>query len=153
MHAVIRESLEEFLSGSLDPVALREVEAHLATCPSCQEEVGAMQDLSGMFVSLRADEVFEPAPGFYTRVVEQVGRSKPAPWFAGLLDFDMAFGRRLVFASLLLMAVMGSYLVSHEAGLQVGPSPEAILAQQNAPAFETARAEDNMLVTLTAYEQ
>ena len=106
-----------------------------------------------MFVSLRADEVVEPAPGFYARVVEQVGRSKPAPWFAGLLSLDMAFGRRLVFASLLLMAVMGSYLVTHEAGVQVGPSPEAILAQQNAPAFETARAEDNMLVTLTAYEQ
>src|ERR1039458_4857790 len=153
MHEVIRESLEEFLSGSLDPAALREVEAHLATCPSCQEEVGAMQDLFGMFVSLRADEVVEPAPGFYTRVVAQVGRSKPAPWFAGLLGFDMAFGRRLVFASLLLMAVMLSSLATEQAGLQVGPSPEAILAQQNAPAFETARAEDNMLVTLTAYEQ
>jgi hypothetical protein len=106
-----------------------------------------------MFVSLRPVEVFEPAPGFYSRVVERVGRSKPAPWFAGLLGFDMAFGRRLVFASLLLMAAMGSYLVTHESGVQVGPSPEAILAQQNAPAFETARAEDNMLVTLTAYEQ
>src|SRR5208283_4114231 len=111
-----------------------------------------MQDLSGTFISLRADEVIEPSPDFFTRVVEQVARSKPAPWFAGLLGFDMVFGRRLVFASLLLMAVMGSYLVTHEAGLQVGPSPEAILAQQNAPAFETARAEDNMLVTLTAYE-
>ena len=153
MHAVIVESLEEFLSGSLRPAALREIEAHLATCQSCREEVRAMQDLSGMFVSLRTAEVLEPAPGFYSRVVEQVGRSKPAPWFAGLLGLDMAFGRRLVFASLLLMAVMGSYLVTHEAGLQVGPSPEAILAQQNAPAFETARAEDNMLVTLTAYEQ
>src|ERR1039457_5702778 len=153
MHAVIVESLEEFLSGSLDPAALRDIEAHLATCSSCRVEVGAMQDLSGMFMSLRSAEVLEPTPAFYTRVVEQVGRSKPAPWFAGPLGFDMAFGRRLVFASLLLMAVMGSYLVTHEAGLQVGPSPEAILAQQNAPAFETARAEDNMLVTLTAYEQ
>ena len=106
MHAVMIESLEEFLSGSLDPAALREIEVHLATCPSCREEVRAMQDLSGMLVALRADEVVEPAPGFYSRVVEQVGRSKPAPWFAGLLGFDMAFGRRLVFASLLLMAVM-----------------------------------------------
>src|ERR1039458_9584271 len=106
MHAVIRESLEEFLSGALDPAALREVEAHLATCSSCREEVRAMQDLSGMLVSLRADEVVEPAPGFYARVVERVGRSKPVPWFAGLLGLDMAFGRRLVFASLLWRAVM-----------------------------------------------
>jgi anti-sigma factor RsiW len=153
MHAVIMENLEEVLSGSLDPAALRGVEAHLATCSSCREEVSAMQDLSGMLISLRTDEVVEPTPGFYARVATQVGRSKPAPWFAGLLGFDMVFGRRLVFASLLMMAVMGSYLVTHEAGVQVGPSPEAILAQQNAPAFDTARAEDNMLVTLTAYEQ
>ncbi len=153
MHAVMMENLEEFLSGSLGPAALREVETHLATCSACREEIRAMQDLSGMLVSLRADDVIEPAPGFYSRVVEQVNRSKPAPWFAGLLGLDMVFGRRLVFASLVLMAVMGSYLVTHEADVQVGPSPEAILAQQNAPAFETARAEDNMLVTLTAYEQ
>jgi anti-sigma factor RsiW len=152
MHAVIVENLEEILSGSLEPAALREVDAHLATCGSCREEVGAMQDLSGLFVALRTDEIFEPAPGFYSRVVENVSRSKPVPWFAGLLGFDMAFGRRLVFAALLMMAVMGSYLVTHESGAQVGPSPVAILAQQNAPAFDTARAEDNMLVTLTAYE-
>jgi anti-sigma factor RsiW len=153
MHAVIIENLEEYLTGSLHPAALRKIEAHLATCSSCQEEVSAMQDLSGMFASMRPAEAFEPAPGFYNRVVEQVGRNKPAPWFAGLLGFDMAFGRRLVFASLLLLGVMGSYLVTHESGLQVSSSPEAILAQQNAPAFESARAEDNMLVTLTAYEQ
>ena len=64
----------------------------------------------------------------------------------------MAFGRRLVFASLLTLAVLGGYLVTHESRFPVGSSPEAILAQQNAPGFESAGAEDNMLATLTAYE-
>jgi len=35
----------------------------------------------------------------------------------------------------------------------VGPSPEAIMAQQESPAFDSAAAQDSMLVTLTAYEQ
>ena len=65
---------------------------------------------------------------------------------------NLAFGRRLVFASLLTLAVLGGYLVSRETQYTAGPSPEAILAQQNSPAFDTASAEDNMLVTLTAYE-
>jgi hypothetical protein len=35
----------------------------------------------------------------------------------------------------------------------VGPSPETIMAQQESPSFESAPAQDGMLVTLTAYEQ
>jgi predicted anti-sigma-YlaC factor YlaD len=146
------ESLEEYLSGTLEPAVLRDIEAHLTTCSTCREEIHSMRDVSQLFVSLRSDEVLIPAPGFYARVLQQVGRQRPAPTFAGWFGLDMAFGRRLVFASLLMMAVLGSYLVTRESGYPAGPSPEAILAQQNAPAFETARAEDNMLVTLTAYE-
>jgi hypothetical protein len=51
-----------------------------------------------------------------------------------------------------MLAVVGGYLVTHESRSPVGPSPEAILAQQNAPGFGM-NAENNMLVTLTAYEQ
>ena len=153
MHGVVIESLEEYLAGCLEPGAQRDIEAHLSNCEMCRKEIRAMREASQWFGALRSEEVWEPALGFSARVMAQVGERKPVPSFASLFALDLAFGRRLVFASLLLMAVMGSYLVTHEAGLQVGPSPEAILAQQNAPAFETARAEDNMLVTLTAYEQ
>jgi hypothetical protein len=75
------------------------------------------------------------------------------PALANLLGLDLAFGRRLVFACLLTLAVLGSYLVSRETGSPAGPSPEAIMAQQESPAFETAPAPDNMLVTLTTYDQ
>jgi hypothetical protein len=50
------------------------------------------------------------------------------------------------------LAVLGSYLVTRETGYAGGPSPEAVMAQQNSPAFDSASAPDNMLVTLTAYE-
>jgi len=148
------ENLEEYLAGSLEPADLREVEAHLSACPSCRQEIERMRDVSQLFGCLRRDETetWDIAPGFYAGVMAQVGQRKPAPAFANFFSLDVMFGRRLVFASLLTLAVLGGYLVSHESRHNVGPSPEAILAQQNAPAFETARAEDNMLVTLTAYE-
>jgi anti-sigma factor RsiW len=153
MHAVMMENLEEYLAGTLEPAQLRELEAHLSTCVTCREDVRGIQELSGMFGTLRRDEA-EPwnvAPSFAAKVMEQVGRSKPVPAFANLFSMNFAFGRRLVFASLLMLALAGGFLVSRESQYPRGSSPEAILAQQNAPGFE-ANAENNMLVTLTAYE-
>ena len=119
----------------------------------CREQIRSMVDVSQLFVSLRSEEVFEPAPGFYAGVMRQVGARAAVPSFAGLFALDFAFGRRLAFASLLTLAVLGSYLISREAEYPGGPSPEAVMAQQNSPAFDTASAQENMLVTLTAYEQ
>src|SRR6202043_3937614 len=98
-----------------------------------------------LFSSLRAEEVFEPSPSFYAAVRQRVGERRAAPSFAGLFAMDFAFGRRLVFASLLTLAVLGSYLVSTEIEYQTGPSPEAVMAEQDSPTFESAPARDNML--------
>jgi anti-sigma factor RsiW len=155
MHAVMMENLEEYLAGTLEPAELRDIEAHLSTCGMCREEIRGIEDVAGLFGALRRDEseTWAIAPGFAAKVMEQVGRRKPVPAFASFFALNTAFGRRLVFASLLIVAVLGGYLVSHESQFPVGPSPEAILAQQNATGFETGLAENNMLVTLTAYEQ
>jgi len=153
MHAVVMESLEEYLSGTLEPAALRNIEAHLSSCPLCREELRGIEDVSQMFVSLRSEGSLDPAPGFYARVMQQVGRHRaPAATFSGFLGLDLVFARRLVFASLLTLAILGGYLVTRETVYPPSPTPEAILAQQESPAFESARAEDNMLITLTAYE-
>ena len=152
MHAVVMQSLEEFLSGTLDPASHREIEAHLKGCESCRSEIRSMQEVSEWFGSLRLQEELVPAAGFYGRVVEQVEQQKAAPSLANLFGLDLAFGRRLVFACLLVLAVLGSYLVSRETGYPAGPSPETIMAQQESPAFDSAPAPDNMLVTLTAYD-
>jgi len=150
MHAVVMQSLEELLSGTLNPAAQREIEAHLKNCEQCRGEVQGMRDVSEFFGALRSEEPIAPAPGFYARVAQQVAQQK-AP-VASLFGLDLAFGRRLVFASLLTLAVLGSYLVSRETAYPGGPSPEAIMAQQESPAFDSAPAPDNMLVTLTAYD-
>ena len=153
MHAVVMESLEEYLTGALAPAAQREIGAHLSTCEMCREEIRSMQDLSLCFASLRSEEVVDPSPGFYAQVMDQVGRRQAAPSFASFFALDFGLGRRLAFASLLTLALLGSYLVSRETAYPNGPSPEAVMAQQESPAFDSAPAQDNMLVSLTAYEQ
>ena len=56
-----------------------------------------------------------PAPGFYAAGdAAGGGRSRTVHASPSLFSLDLAFGRRLVFASLLTLAVLGSYLVSRE---------------------------------------
>jgi anti-sigma factor RsiW len=152
MHAVVMESLEEYLSGRLKPAALRDIEAHLSSCGMCRQDVAGMQQVSQWFGALKVEEELAPAPGFYARVMRQVGHRQTVPSFAGFFALDFAFGRRLVFASLVTLAVLGSYLVSYESAYPTGLSPETVMAQQDSPAYDSARAQENMLATMTAYE-
>ena len=153
MHGVVLDNLEEYLADALAPADRQVIEAHLGTCKGCREEVQGMQEMSLMFGSLRSEEVFDPSPGFYAGIRRKVDEQAAVPAIPGFFGFDFAFGRRLVFASLLTLAALGSYLVSTEMQYQAGPSPEAIMAEQESPNFDAAPASDNMLVTLTAYEQ
>ena|ERR1051326_1960811 len=156
MHAVVMESLEEYLAGSLEPADERAIEAHLIACDACRDEVRSMQDVAQLFGSLRSEEVFESSPGFLADVMRQLaGNRQGVRSLAGFLGLDLAFGRRLVFASLVTLAVLGGYLVSHESDYMVnsGVSPEALMAQQDSPSFSSGPAQDNMLATLTAYDR
>src|SRR5262245_33684364 len=109
MHAVVMDSLEEYLSGAIEPAAQRAVEAHLAGCAACREDVRTVQEVSSLFGSMRSGEVFEPSPSFAASVMQNVSSLKPEPTFASLFAVDLAFGRRLAFASLVLLAVLGSF--------------------------------------------
>ena len=152
MHAVVVESLEEYLSGTLKPETRWDVEAHLRTCEPCRQEVAGMQEISGLFSAMAPDEVIEPSLGFCARVMQEVEARKPVAAFAGLFGLDLAFARRVVFASLLVLAALGSYLVTRESGFPVGSSPETVMAQQESSQFEGAPAHEAMLATLTTYE-
>jgi anti-sigma factor RsiW len=151
MHAAVLDRLEEYLSGTLNPAANREVEAHLNICEVCREEVQGMRDLSECLTSLRHERPFDPSPGFYAGIVEKVGIETARPTFTSLFSWHFAFGRRMAFASLLMLAVLGSYLWMRESTYPSGPTAEGMMAQQESPAFESGPAQDNMLVTLTAY--
>ena len=153
MHSVVKDSLEEYLSGTLEPAGQRGIEAHLSTCEGCREELVGMQDIAELFGSLQSEEAMEPAAGFYARVMQEVGGRQAVPSFSGFFSLDLAFGRRMVFACLLTLAVLGSYLVVSEGGYAGSLSPEAVMAQQNNPAFDSEQGQDNMLVTLAAYDE
>jgi anti-sigma factor RsiW len=152
MHPVIIENLEEYLSGALLPAVLRDFEAHLQTCPACRDEVRGMQDVSTLFAELRPVEAIQPPPAFVAQVMERAALSR-APSFWSLFSLDPGFGRRVVFASLLTLAVLGSYLVSRETEYVTPPTPEAVMAMDQSPAAPGPRGDRAMmLVTLTAYE-
>ncbi len=153
MHAVVIDNLEEYLTGTLEPATHREIEAHLGICTTCREEVHSMRDVSQLFASMRSEEVVEPSGSFFAGIMQKAGERRAAPSFASLFGFDFAFGRRLAFASLLTLAIVGTCLVSREIEYSTGPSAEAVMAQQESPSFDSAPAQDNMLMTLTAYEQ
>jgi len=146
MHALIVDDVEDYLAGTLPPWSQRRFQAHLETCSKCRREIQRMREFNGLFASLKPGGGVEPSPSFVARVMQDVALS-PAPslWnpFA-----DFAFGRRVVFASLLTLAVLGTVLVSRETSYSPAPTtPEAVMANdQGSP---TA---DRMLVTLTAYE-
>ena len=104
-----------------------------------------MGETRGFIASLKPTEALEPPLGFVARVMSQVAQRPALTFWSPFADF--AFGRRVVFASLLTLAVLGTVLVSREVQYAPAPTtPAAVMADQTSP---TA---DRMLVTLASYE-
>ena len=144
MHQVILDRLEDHLSGS--PCS-REFTAHLESCEECRAEVQGMKELSGVLSALRAPETLAPSLGFYTQVSRRVEAQRPRSLWS-FVWLEPAFGRRVAFASLMTLAILGSYLITRETEYSAGPPrPEVIMAQQ-APADNP----DTILATLASYE-
>ena len=95
-----------------------------------------------------------PAPGFYARVNILIEQQRPVPFWRAVLD---PFGKRLALASLLVLATLGTVLVSRETGAYTPvPTPEMILAaEQDAPPVESGPLldRDQMLYTLVSHRQ
>ncbi|MBI1786265.1 MAG: zf-HC2 domain-containing protein [Acidobacteria bacterium] len=153
MHQVIQDNLEEYLAGSLRAEDQRQVESHLEGCADCRRDLASMREMSGWLQSLRGEQAPEPASGFYARVSRRIAaveeESSRSIWAALL---EPAFARRVAFASLLLLASLGSFLVSRESDYSQGPTPELVLAVENeAPSSLDSR--DHMLATLVSYHK
>jgi len=151
MHEVAQNGLEDYLAGNIR----RDVQAHLAQCASCRrelEEIGSVSNLLGALRVDAADQTFAPRPGFYARLSSGVEARKAAsPW--NLFSIDGAFGRRLAFASLMTLALLGGFLISRESdpGLET-QGPEAIMASHDAGApHDDSTDRDRLMVTLASY--
>ena len=155
MHDIVVDELERHLSGN----ASRAFYDHLDLCEACRTEVAGMDELSALFRELcpaegiqRVDAAPQPSPYFYNRVTWKIVENQPrGVW--GLFSPGTAFFRRVVFASLLLLAGLGSFLVSREASFS-GTDAAAIMAQHD-PAISHSESSDRdrMLVTLATYHE
>lgn len=155
MHRIVEEGLEDYLAGRNG----REFDTHLAQCPPCRIEVAEFQSVSTLlrdsFASAMLAET-SPAPssGFYARLLSGLETRKAAsPW--NLFSLDFAFGRRVAFASLMTLALVGGYLISRESDISPElQGPEAIIASHDQSVPHNAAVDrDRMMVTLASYEQ
>jgi len=159
MHEIIREHLERYLEGRCSPDRLAEIQAHLAGCAGCRTTLEQFEGSARMLRLLRPPaEKLVPPPGFYQKVMKRIETSRQDSFWSFLLD--PVFGRRLVYASLALVAILSSFLFSSSSGnwFEVAVSaPETILAQpagstiaEDAGAVDQNR--DAILVTLATYQ-
>ena len=153
MHDVVVNELEEHLAGNASPA----FHGHLASCQACRAEVESIAGVSGLLAELRSepeDTASGPSlgasPFFYTRVAANIiERQNTGHW--GLLAPGAAFFRRVAFASLLVLAGLGSYLMMREADIS-GTDVVTIMAQHDVTADHAASSDrDLMLVTLASY--
>jgi len=152
MHDLVVNELEEHLAGT----ASMEFHAHLAACPACRTEVESIAQVSQLLAELRSDTEMAPSPYFYTRVAASIVEHQNTDHW-GLLAPGAAFFRRVAFASLVVLACLGSYLVMREgdvSGMSVtrGTDAAAVIAQHDVTDDHAASSDRNlMLVTLASY--
>jgi hypothetical protein len=151
MHDVIENGLEDYLGGQVR----RDFQAHLDQCAECRAEVRQFEDLSSCLKDLRVAEPVQPEPGFYFRLSQNIeAQRRLSIW--SIFSLDAVFGRRVAFASLMTLALVGSFLVSRESGFETPNlnSPEAVLASHDVSAPHDSSADrDRMLFALASYDQ
>ena len=161
MHDAALDELERHLSGNASSAFY----AHLAVCEECRIEVGEMDNVSALFQELRMDRLSavtnapQPRLGFYNRVVFQIADHQRRD-YRGLFAPGAAFFRRVAFASLLLLAGLGSYLVSRESSFApvagaVGANDAATILASHDPSLDhpAGSDRDRLLVTLATWHE
>lgn len=149
MHDPVVNELENYLAGMASPA----FHGHLASCQTCRTEVESIAEVSRMLALLREDpeHAIQPSPFFFTRVAAGIVEHQNTDHW-GLLAPGAAFFRRVAFASLLLLAGLGSYLVMREGDISTAADAVTIIARHDATADHAASADrDVMLVTLASY--
>ena len=140
MHQIIRDRLEDYLEGACSSEAKRALDEHLENCAACRDEVASMMAQSVMLQSLRPAEQAAPSPGFYARVMNRIELRRRVPFWNLLLD--PVFGRRLVYATLTAVLVMGTYLATTEPV----PTTVAAAAAEATPETELARPDTSAVI-------
>jgi len=138
MHQPIRDSLEDYLKGSSGELPA-EFHTHLGECGECANELRQLEAQSQLLRSLRSPHDAEPRAGFYARVMERIEAQPASIWSVFL---DRKFGLRLAVASAMLVALLGTYLVTSEPGGPELASAPAIVMTDTPPATVASLQEE-----------
>ena len=155
MHGFIREELENLVASDQTKADCRELAEHLDVCSECSAELKCMRHHAELLKTLRANEELEPSPGFYARVLQRIEeRTKDSIWAFFIYS---PFGKRLVYASLTLAVLLGTYVVSRESGdghLNASDSTAVVQqADEETPVTgNQSQQRDAVLVNFASYE-
>src|SRR5947209_5605559 len=152
-HKILIEQFENYLAGK----ASQEFLDHLSVCSACRTEISDMESITQALrsafdgtlrnSSLEMGDTVQAPLGFYNRVAGRIiGEQRSEAW--GLFSPGVAFFRRVAFASLLLLAGLGTFLVTRESSFG-GTDAASIMAQHDPAAAHSETSDrDRMLVTL-----
>lgn len=145
MDEFMKENLEDHLAGMLAGERKRAFESHLAKHPQLAEELAQYEESASLFDALRPDgeqdEFPSLAPGFYNRVKQEIDQERGEPFWMVFLEPFLI--RRLAFASLMWLALLGSYIAVTQ-----GPDPNdpqvtaRILMQSPTPEYRVRLGSD-----------
>jgi anti-sigma factor RsiW len=111
MDQFLKDNLETYLSGELHERQKAEWDAYLAAHPAAAQQVALHEETASMLRELRPPEDnWSGAPGFYDRLMDRIEEQRRIPFWSVFLQ--PPFGRRLAFASLMWLALLGSYFVT-----------------------------------------
>ena len=150
-HDIIAEEFEQHLSGN----ASKAFYAHLAACAECRSEVAEIDQLTAFVGELKGTEAAAPPVplGFYSRVANGI-REKQGVGAWDLFSHSALFFRRMAFAALVVMAVMGGLLATRDENEGGREDATAIMARHDAfTAHEESADRENLLVALVSYGQ
>jgi hypothetical protein len=131
--AETRLSLGVYVLGAIDPAERAQVEAHLASCRDCRDELAGLAGLPALLSRVGAEEAFAlaesdgpPAVGYAVgpRARSALGDAPPRELIATVLDLTSARRRRRrVLESALGVAAALVIAAGVVAGLRLGSSP------------------------------
>jgi len=137
-------SLGSYLVGALDPRERADVEAHLAHCPACRDELAGLAALPGLMSRLTTEEVLAGPPPVDDALLERLLAA--ASW-----QRRLARRRRIVSAAAAAVLLVGGALGTVSAYRSVTGPDWHTVAAANGPVHmtvEMAKASTGTSITL-----
>jgi predicted anti-sigma-YlaC factor YlaD len=150
MHRPVEDGLEDYLGGHAEPSRMKRFHEHVQKCADCRTELSAIESQARMVRSLKPGGEFEPAPGFYARVMGRIeAQSRESSWS---LFLEPLVARQLMFASLCLLVLLASAAVSANIGTghdSIAATPVSVFADEPLPAADGSDPQHDRTVVLT----